>query len=294
MRAKVHLEAMIDAKIHTGTLDGDFVMGELSGKVAIITGASTPHGIGRAIARRFARANASLFLVADRTQEYLEDTVEECKSNGSDEVQSAIIDLGIPGQPEAMIEQARQAFGRVDILINNAALRAPYDFGDYTRSTFDRLIAVNLAAPFFASQAVVPLMRTQGGGRIIHVTSQLAHVALQQRALYGLTKAALVHLTKSMALELCKYNIIVNALCPGPIATQPLRDMGLQSMRQLYEAGEVEAEDTSWNSELVARVPMGRLGKVDEIADVAFYLAVESPDFLMGQEIVVDGGYLIQ
>lgn len=276
-------------------------MDDLKGQVAVITGASTPHGIGRAIAKRFARANASLFLVADRTRAQLDDAVEECggSTNGSGDIRSAIIDLGEPGQPEAMIEQAKKAFGRVDILVNNAALRAPYDFGDFARSTFDRMIAVNLAGPFFASQAVLPLMRAQGGGRIIHVTSQLSHVAAPQKALYGLTKAALVHLTKSMALELCKDNIIVNGLSPGPVATQPLRDMGLQNMRELYEPSDIKPEpeqgvDTSWNADLLARVPIGRLGNVEEIADVALFLATSSPSFLMGQDIVVDGGYLSQ
>lgn len=275
-------------------------MNDLTGKVAVITGASTARGIGRAIAKRFAKANASLFLVADRTREQLDEAVEECRSGGgSGEIRSAILDLGVPGQPEEMIERVREAFGRIDVLVNNAALRAPYDFGDYDRSTFDRMISVNLGAAFFASQAALPMMRAQGGGRIIHVTSQLAHAAAPQRALYGLTKAALVHLTKSMALELCKDNIIVNAVSPGPIATQPLRDAGLTTMRQIYETKEasgppLQNADTSWNSDMLAKVPLGRLGTVDEIADVALYLAAGSPTFLMGQDVVVDGGFLLQ
>ncbi len=274
-------------------------MADLEGKVVVVTGASTPHGIGRAIARRFAAEKGRVFLVADRTREQLDAAVQECGDlSGPENVGSAIIDLGVPGEPEAMIQQVLELFGRVDVLVNNAALRAPYDFGDYQRSTFDRMISVNLAAAFFASQAALAPMRVQGGGRIIHVTSQLAQVAAPQRALYGLTKAALVYLAKSMAVELCKDNIIVNALSPGPIATQPLRDMGLTSMRELFEGASgaaVRAEsDASWNDDLVDRVPIGRLGEVEEIAEVALYLATRSPPFLVGQDIVVDGGYVLR
>lgn len=267
----------------------------LEGKVAVVTGASTPNGIGRAIARRFAQEGAKLLLVADRTREQLDEAVAECSELArSGDVASALMDLGIPDQPELMIQTAVEKFSRVDILINNAALRAPYDFGDYTRSTFDRMISVNLAAAFFASQAAVKQMKSQGGGRIVHVTSQLAQLAAPQRALYGLTKAALVHLTKSMALELCRDNIIVNALSPGPIATQPLRDMNLSSMRQLYDSNDQSAApEQSWNDDLVSKVPIGRLGAADEIAEVAFYLSSASPPFLMGQDVVVDGGYVL-
>jgi len=273
-------------------------MKDLEGKVAVITGASTPHGIGRAIARRFAKENARVFLVADRTNEQLDEAVKECSElTGPENVCSALMDLGIPGQPEEMIDRAIKKFGRIDILVNNAALRAPYDFGDFTRTTFDRMISVNLAAAFFASQAVLAPMRAQGGGRIIHITSQLAQLAAPQRALYGLTKAAMVHLTKSMAVELCRYNISVNALSPGPIATQPLRDIGLNSMRELYESKSEKINqakpEAAWNDDLLDRVPIGRLGEADEIADVAYYLAKQSPTFLMGQDIVVDGGYVL-
>lgn len=275
-------------------------MRDLTNQVAIVTGASTPNGIGRAIARRYAAAGASLFLVSDRTAEQLADAVTECRAiAGAGRVESKIMDLGQAGEPEAMVAEADRLFGRVDILVNNAGIRAPYDFGDYARGTFDRMIAVNLAAAFFASQAVVPLMRRQGGGRIIHIASQMGQVAGQQTAMYGMTKAALIHLTKSMAVELCRDNIIVNSLSPGPIATQPLRDLGLQSMRELFgdpapqqTAG--PAEPPAWNSQHLAKVPLGRLGHIDEIADVALYLASDSPAFMMGQDVVVDGGYLLQ
>ena len=123
-----------------------------------------------------------------------------------------------------MVAEAENRFGRVDMLVNNAAVRINRPFGEFTIAEFDAAVAVNLRAPFVASQAVLPSMRRQGGGRIVHVASQLGSVAYQTRTIYGMTKAALIHLTKSMALELAPQNIQVNAVSPGPIAPQPMLD----------------------------------------------------------------------
>lgn len=253
-------------------------MHELKNKVAVVSGASAPHGIGKAIALRFARAGASLLLVADRTQEQLDETARECRAiQGCGRIESLMLDLGQSGAPEAMIAHAVHELGQVDVLVNNAAIRAPFAFGDFSHEDFERLIAVNLAAPFFASQAATRHMKTQGGGRIIHIASQMGQVTSPSLALYGMTKAALIHLAKSMASELGVDNIIVNALSPGPIATQPQLDRGEIGMQALAN-----------------RVPLSRLGEPEEIAEVALFLASSSPSFLMGQDIVVDGGYVLR
>lgn len=256
-------------------------MPSLKGKVAVVTGASTPHGIGNAIAKRFARAGASVFLVAEGTPEQLERAGDECRGyEGAGRIESGIFDLGEPGAAERMIAEAERRFGRVDVLVNNAGIRAPYRFGEYTREHFERTVAVNLAAPFFASQAVVAIMRRQGGGRIINIASQLGRVTYARRALYGLTKAALIHLTKSMAYELGAEGIIVNAISPGPVKTQPILDR----MR-------AEPEETA--ARLRSYMPAGRFGEPEEIADVALYLATTEATFLQGEDICVDGGYTI-
>ncbi|MDO8279737.1 MAG: glucose 1-dehydrogenase [Burkholderiaceae bacterium] len=253
-------------------------MGQLSGKCAIVTGASAPQGIGAAIARRFAQAGASVFLVAEATAEQLALLAAQCRGfEDAGRIETALIDVGDPGAAERLVEEAHRIFGRIDILVNNAGVRAPVDFGNYTRAQFDRTIAVNIAAPFFSSQAVLPIMRAQGGGRIIHIASQLGHVTYAQRALYGLTKAALIHLTRSMAYELAAEKIIVNAISPGPIATQATAGRDPELVRQ----------------RIAQYLPVGRLGEPEEIADVALYLAAQAPEFLQGQDIVVDGGYTI-
>ena len=119
-----------------------------------------------------------------------------------------------------MVAAAHKRMGRIDILVNNAGIRARKAFGEFSHEEFDRLVAVNLRAPFFASQAVVPIMRAQGGGHVIHMASQLGLVASRYGAVYNLTKAGLIQLTRSMALELSADGISVNAVCPGPVSTE--------------------------------------------------------------------------
>jgi NAD(P)-dependent dehydrogenase (short-subunit alcohol dehydrogenase family) len=251
----------------------------LEGRFAIVTGASSPGGIGRAIARRFAREGASVLLVADGTPAQLDDARALCAAEGgSGRIEVLPIDLSLPEGPASMIGAAVHLFGRVDILVNNAAARASVPFGDYTRAQFDHVVAVNLAAPFFASQAVLPLMRRQGGGRIIHIASQLGHVTYPSRALYGLTKAAIIHLAKSMAFELGREGILVNAISPGPVSTPAV------------VGGRSEAEMAA---RFAPYLPAGRLGRPEEIAELALFLASSSPAFLQGQDIVIDGGYII-
>ena len=254
-------------------------MGALSGKVVIITGASAPQGIGGAIAHRFARDGASLYLSAEGDPDALETLAEECRAlaGGGGESAYGVFDLAEAGKAEAMVAAALDRFGRVDVLVNNAATRAHGPFGAYSRTDFDRVVAVNLAAPFFASQAVLPTMRRQGGGRIIHVASQVGMVAIENGALYGLTKAALIYLARAMAYELAPDGILVNAISPGPVRTG----------RNAERFGQNSQEAQKW----LAQVPAGRFGRPDEIAEVAFFLATTEATFLQGDNIVVDGGY---
>lgn len=251
-------------------------METLADKVAIVTGAASDAGIGAAIARRFARGGAALFLTDVAP---VEQTITACKAlaRGGQRIEGRTFDLAVPGEAEAMVAAALDVLGRVDILCNNAGLRISKPFGTFTREDFDRCVQVNLAAPFFASQAVLPAMRRQGGGRIIHTASQLGAVASSTRAIYGFTKAALIHLTKTMALELGPEGIIVNAISPGPTATGPILER--------------ERQDPALSKERMARVPLGRFGRPDEIAELAWFLATTPAQFLHGSNIIIDGGY---
>ena len=141
------------------------------------------------------------------------------------------------------------------------------------------MILVNVRAPLFASQAVVPIMRKHGGGRIIHVASQMGEVAEHGSTLYGMTKAALIHLTRSMAYELAPDNIIVNAISPGPTMTEYNRDR--------------TTRDPALKARKLSYIPAGRYGQPEEMAEVIEFLATTNATFLQGHNLVVDGGYII-
>ncbi len=244
-------------------------------RVALVTGAS--RGIGREIALALAAKGLSLYLVAEGTEAELADTA--ARATGAPEAMWAVADLATSGAAERMVETALKACGRIDVLVNNAGIRCRKPFGAFTRDDFAALIEVNLAAAFFASQAVLPAMRAQGGGRIIHIASQHGSVASEENALYGITKAALIHLARNMAYELAKDGIQVNTVSPGPIATQ----FNIDTWGRI--PGKLEA--------MTARVPAGRMGRPEEIAEAVAFLATAEGSFIQGHDLVVDGGYII-
>jgi NAD(P)-dependent dehydrogenase (short-subunit alcohol dehydrogenase family) len=251
----------------------------LQGKVALVTGAS--RGIGRATALALAGAGASIYLAADGTPEELASSAAACVSaHASVRAEHGVFDLGDALAVQRMVDAALASFGRIDILVNNAGIRIRKPFGEFTSADFDRLIAVNLRAPFLASQAVVPAMRAAGGGRIVTVASQLGIVASPTSALYGLAKAALIHMTKSMALELAKDRIQVNAVSPGPIETEFAR--ATMAKQPGYKA---------WRE---SQIPLGRWGTPEEVAQAILFLASTPATFIHGSNLVIDGGFVVQ
>ena len=246
-------------------------------KGAIITGAS--RGIGRATAVRLANAGFSLFLTADERPEELAEAAEECRSKG---VRSdwAIFDLATADASTELVKRAVERLGRVDVLVNNAAIRIRRSFGTFTVDEFDQAVAVNLRAPFLLSQAVLPLMRSNGGGRIIHVASQLGLVAFEESAIYGMTKAALIYLARAMAYELAREGIVVNAVSPGPIETE----YNVERFRT----------DPALKARRTAAVPAGRYGQPDEVAEAILFLATSKGSYVQGHNLVIDGAYVAQ
>lgn len=252
-----------------------------AGPVAVVTGASSRLGIGAAIARRLAGAGWRLLLVAEGPASELDAVAAECAglSGITDGACARVADLRDADAATAMIEAAVSRFGRVDALVNNAAMRVFKPIGAFTVAEFDQTVAVNLRAPFLASQAVLPVMRRQGGGRILNVASQLGSVTFPTRGLYGMTKAGLIHLTKTMALELAPENITVNAISPGPVQTAPHIERA--------------KNDPSAAAERLRYIPMGRMGQPEEIGEIAFLLLTTSATFLTGHDLIVDGGYTL-
>jgi NAD(P)-dependent dehydrogenase (short-subunit alcohol dehydrogenase family) len=252
-------------------------MPALTGKIALVTGAS--RGIGKATALALAEAGAGLYLAADSTREELAAAADACRGRGSPRAESGLFELAEPGDVQRMVDAALERFGRIDILVNNAGIRNRKPFGTFTSAEFDRLIAVNLRAPFLASQAVLPSMRANGGGRIITVASQLGLVATPNSALYGMAKAALIYMTKAIALEVARDNIMVNAVSPGPIETEFTR-----SQMEIYPEYRPSRE---------AQIPLGRWGKPEEVAQAILFLASTSATFVHGSNLVIDGGYVV-
>lgn len=248
-------------------------MRPLDKQVAVVTGAS--RGLGHAIAVALVDAGASLHLVADGTVEELAQVAFECRERStSSRVSHAVVDLSRPESPAAMVDAAVAEHGRIDILVNNAGMRIRKPFGEFTADDFDRLMAVNLRAPMLAAQAAAAHMRAAGAGRIINVASQLGTVTDAGAALYGSSKAALLHLTRSMAVELASSGIVVNAVSPGTTATEYI----LATMQGPRLASRIE------------RIPARRLGRPDEIAQAVVFLATTSATFLLGHNLIVDGG----
>jgi NAD(P)-dependent dehydrogenase (short-subunit alcohol dehydrogenase family) len=246
---------------------------DLSGKVAIVTGGG--RGIGRAIALGLADCGAKLVL-ASRTKEDLEKVVSEIKGNGA-EAAPVVTDLMVSEQINALVEATMNTYGRVDILVNNAARSFLRPLMDLREDGWDKIFDVNCKAAFLLSRAVARIMGEQGGGRIINITTVGAVRGGAGMGVYHASKAALSMLTKCMAVEWAPLNVNVNAVGPGLTKTafsQPI--WSNPSLEQM----------------ITARVPKGRLAEPEEIVGAVLFLCSEDSSFITGESIYVDGGTL--
>jgi NAD(P)-dependent dehydrogenase (short-subunit alcohol dehydrogenase family) len=249
---------------------------ELSGKVAIITGAS--RGIGQAVAEHFAEAGCKVVL-SSRKQDGLEPVAEGIRTKGG----QALAFAAHNGQKEALqalVKATIEAYGRVDILVNNAATN-PH-FGTLLEaedSMWQKTIEVNIMGNVWLTQAVVPHFRQQGGGKIINIASINGIHPGRMQGIYSATKAAVISLTQTLAMELASDNIQVNAIAPGLVKTK--------FARAIWE-NDVLLE------EIIRRTPAGRIGEPADIAGIALFLASPASNFATGQVFVIDGGVTVQ
>ena len=246
---------------------------DLTGKVAMVTGAA--QGIGQAIALLYAEKGANLILVD--LQEAVSSTAETIRRSGRKAI-SSVEDLTAKGGIGGAVKAALDAFGRIDILVNSAGVVFLDDAEDLAENDWDKTMGVNLKAPFMLSQAVGREMIKAGGGKIVNIASQAGLVALDNHVAYCASKAGMIALTKSMALEWGSFNINVNAVSPTVILTE----LGKKAW-----AGEV-------GEAMKKKIPAGRFGYPEEVAAVALFLASDAAALITGENIVIDGGYTIQ
>ena len=246
----------------------------LDGRVAVVTGGSS--GIGRAIAGALARAGAGVVVVARREPE-LAATVDELTADGC-RASWVSADLSTRDGVRAAAEQAAEAFGEPDILVNSAGINLRPPMGELDEEVWDTTMAVNLEAPHLLGRRFGPGMAERGYGRIIHITSQQAHRAFVQSGAYGVSKGALESLARSQAEAWSPYGVTCNTLVPGFVMT-PL------NTRLSSDPEKVAA--------LAARTMVGRNGVAEDFAGAAVFLAGPASAYVTGQSIFVDGGFSV-
>ncbi len=245
---------------------------DLTGKVALITGAS--RGIGQAIAEAYAAAGAKVIL-SSRKAEGLEAAAESIRAQGG-EALTMTAHNGDKAALQSLVKAGVETFGRVDVLVNNAATN-PH-FGTLLEaddSLWQKIIEVNLMGNVWLTQAVVPLMKQQGGGKIVNIASVNGIRPGRMQGIYSISKAAVINLTQTLAMELADANIQVNAIAPGLVQTKFAQAIW---------------ENDTLREGVVERTPAGRIGQPGDIAGMALYLASSTSDWTTGQVFVVDGG----
>ncbi|MEM2935765.1 MAG: SDR family NAD(P)-dependent oxidoreductase [Candidatus Bathyarchaeia archaeon] len=245
----------------------------LDSKVAIVTGAG--RGIGRAIALALAREGADV-VVNDVDLQSAEATANEVRAMGRRAL-SIVADVSNRKEVTKMVETTIKAFGKIDILINNAGIFSSIPLEDITEENWDRMMRINLKSVFLCSQAVMSLMKRQRSGKIVNIASLAGKVGgIVAGADYAASKAGVICLTKSLAKQLAPYGINVNAVAPAWIETGMMKDWPKET-----------------RDSILRQIPLGRFGKPEEVAETVVFLVSDEAGFVTGATIDINGGILM-
>jgi 3-oxoacyl-[acyl-carrier protein] reductase len=243
----------------------------LSGKIALVTGSS--RGIGRAMVERLSRDGATVVVNYVSRAEKAQEVAAAVKAGGGTAV-ALQADVSRFEDIQRLFNRTVEHFGRLDILVNNAGIRITKNVTEIEEEEFDRLFAINVKGTFFSCQLAA--RRLSDGGRIINVSSAVTKMMLPGYSIYAASKAAVDQITRTLSKELGGRNITVNAVCPGPVDTELLREG--RTKEQIQQMAQMAA--------------LGRIGRVEDIADVVAFLASDEARWITGQCIHVNGGYI--
>ena len=250
-------------------------MMRLDGKVAVVTGAGT--GIGQGIALAMANAGASIVVDYVGKAEIAQGTIDQVTKEGGKAI-GVDADISNPDDVTMLIQKTVEAFGKLDIFVNNAGIEKKFSFVDYPLDEWQKIIAVNLTGPFLCSQAAAKQMIAQGnGGRIINISSVHEDLPLLTNAPYCASKGGLRMLMRTIAVELAPHKITVNNIGPGAVYTPIDKDV---------------EQNKAMNDAILAEIPLGRWGKPEEIGDFAVFLASDKASYITGSTHFIDGGML--
>ena len=249
----------------------------LNGRVALVTGAG--QGIGRAFAHALGEAGAAVAVV-DKVDSAAETVVTELSAKGVGAM-ALTADVTQAGQVRRMVDEVIARWGRLTIAVNNAGIAGWFDSESMPEAEWDRIIEVNLKGVFLCAQAEAGVMLEAGYGKIVNTASMSAHIVNtpQNQAAYNASKAAVLHLTRSLAAEWAPRGIRVNSISPGYTRTQ--------LVEQFVQKPEGKEKLPTW----LALTPMNRLAEVTDLQGAVVYLASEASDFMTGHDLVIDGGY---